>query len=88
MLKVVLPMNRKTNFTGGKTVMIMIAGVIISKVPLYDVVPVELSKDGKIVTEYTMIEDEHIGLLKMDFLGLRNLTIIHNALKLIEKRTE
>lgn len=63
------------------------AGVIISKVPLSDVVPVELSKDGKVVTEYTMIEDEHIGLLKMDFLGLRNLTIIHNALKLIEKRT-
>ena len=63
------------------------AGVIISKMPLSDVVPVELSKDGKIVTEYTMIEDEHIGLLKMDFLGLRNLTIIHNALKMIEKRT-
>lgn len=63
------------------------AGVIISKMPLSDVVPVEPSKEGNIVTEYTMIEDEHIGLLKMDFLGLRNLTIIHNALKMIEKRT-
>lgn len=63
------------------------AGVIISKLPLSDVVPVEPSKEGTIVTEYTMIEDEHIGLLKMDFLGLRNLTIIHNALKMIEKRT-
>ncbi len=63
------------------------AGVIISKMPLEDIVPVEPSKEGLIVTEYTMIEDEHIGLLKMDFLGLRNLTIIHNALKLIEKRT-
>ena len=63
------------------------AGVIISKMPLSDVVPVEPSKEGLIVTEYTMIEDEHIGLLKMDFLGLRNLTIIHNALKMIEKRT-
>lgn len=63
------------------------AGVIISKLPLSDVVPVEPSKEGLIVTEYTMIEDEHIGLLKMDFLGLRNLTIIHNALKMIEKRT-
>ena len=63
------------------------AGVIISKMPLSDVVPVEPSKEGIIVTEYTMIEDEHIGLLKMDFLGLRNLTIIHNALKMIEKKT-
>lgn len=43
------------------------AGVIISKMPLSDVVPVEPSKEGLIVTEYTMIEDEHIGLLKMDF---------------------
>lgn len=63
------------------------AGVIISKHPLEDLVPVEPSKEGLIVTEYTMIEDEHIGLLKMDFLGLRNLTIIHSALKMIEKRT-
>ena len=63
------------------------AGVIISKMPLSDIVPVEPSKEGLIVTEYTMIEDEHIGLLKMDFLGLRNLTIIHNALKMIQKRT-
>lgn len=63
------------------------AGVIISKLPLEDVVPVELSKEGLTVTEYTMIENEHIGLLKMDFLGLRNLTIIHNALKMVEKRT-
>lgn len=64
------------------------AGVIISKMPLEDIVPVEPSKEGLIVTEYTMIEDEHIGLLKMDFLGLRNLTIIHSALKMIEKRTD
>lgn len=62
------------------------AGVIISKLPLSEVVPVEPSKEGTIVTEYTMIEDEHIGLLKMDFLGLRNLTIIANAIKLIKKR--
>lgn len=62
------------------------AGVIISKMPLSEVVPVEPSKEGIIVTEYTMTEDEHIGLLKMDFLGLRNLTIIHNAIKMIKKR--
>ncbi len=62
------------------------AGVIISKMPLSEVVPVEPSKEGIIVTEYTMTEDEHIGLLKMDFLGLRNLTIIHSAIKMIKKR--
>ncbi len=62
------------------------AGVIISKMPLSEIVPVEPSKEGIIVTEYTMTEDEHIGLLKMDFLGLRNLTIIHSAIKMIKKR--
>lgn len=63
------------------------AGVIISKLPLSEVVPVEPSKEGVIITEYTMIEAEHIGLLKMDFLGLRNLTIIDNAIKMVERRT-
>lgn len=62
------------------------AGVIISKLPLSEVCPVEPSKEGVIVTGYTMIEAEHIGLLKMDFLGLRNLTIIFNAIKMIKRR--
>ena len=63
------------------------AGVIISHVPLNEIVPVQPSKDGIIVTEYPMVDLEKLGLLKMDFLGLRNLTIIKNALDLIKERT-
>lgn len=62
------------------------AGVIISHLPLSEIVPVQPSKDGNIITEYPMGDLEKLGLLKMDFLGLRNLTIIRNALNLIEKR--
>ncbi len=64
------------------------AGVIISHVPLDQVVPVQPSKDGIIITEYPMANLEKLGLLKMDFLGLRNLTIIDNTLKLIKLRTQ
>lgn len=63
------------------------AGVIISYVPLDQVVPVQPSKEGIIITEYPMVNLEKLGLLKMDFLGLRNLTIIHNAVNMIKKRT-
>lgn len=63
------------------------AGVIISRDPLSDIVPVQKSKEGIIVTEYPMSDVEKLGLLKMDFLGLRNLTIIANAIELIRKRT-
>ncbi len=56
------------------------AGVIISRDPLSDIVPVQPSKDGIIVTQYPMADLEKLGLLKMDFLGLRNLTIIDNTL--------
>ncbi len=62
------------------------AGVIISHRPLNELVPVQPSKDGIIVTEYAMSDLEKLGLLKMDFLGLRNLTIIHNTMKLIKER--
>jgi len=62
------------------------AGVIISHKPLNELVPVQPSKDGSIVTEYSMSDLEKLGLLKMDFLGLRNLTIINNTMKLIKKR--
>lgn len=62
------------------------AGVIISHAPLNEIVPVQPSKDGNIITEYPMGDLEKLGLLKMDFLGLRNLTIIKNTLKLIKKR--
>ena len=63
------------------------AGVIISRDPLSNIVPVQKSKEGIIVTQYPMADIEKLGLLKMDFLGLRNLTIIDNSLKLIKSRT-
>lgn len=60
------------------------AGIVISKNPLENYVP--LCKNNDIVaTQFTMTELEELGLLKMDFLGLRNLTIIQDALLLIEK---
>lgn len=63
------------------------AGVIISRDPLSDVVPVQKSKEGIIITEYPMSDLEKLGLLKMDFLGLRNLTIIDSTVQLIKERT-
>lgn len=62
------------------------AGVIISHMPLNEIVPVQPSKEGIIITGYSMGDLEKLGLLKMDFLGLRNLTIISKTLKLIKKR--
>lgn len=62
------------------------AGVIISHKPLNEIVPVQPSKEGIIITEYPMTDLEKLGLLKMDFLGLRNLTIISKTLKMIKKR--
>ena len=62
------------------------AGVIISHVPLDEIVPVQPSKKGIIEAAYPMANLEKIGLLKMDFLALRNLTIIDNTLKMIKKR--
>ncbi|KWZ95948.1 DNA polymerase III, alpha subunit [Anaerococcus hydrogenalis] len=56
------------------------AGVVISKEILTDIVPLALSND-QIVTQFNMIEIEELGLLKMDFLGLRNLTVIQDTIK-------
>nr|MBX2861415.1 DNA polymerase III subunit alpha [Vampirovibrio sp.] len=61
------------------------AGVVISKDPLMDVVPLQLSKDGQMISQYPMGDLENLGLLKMDFLGLRNLTIINNTLRLVQQ---
>jgi DNA polymerase-3 subunit alpha len=61
------------------------AGVVISKDPLHEVIALQASKDGMMISQCTMGDLEKLGLLKMDFLGLRNLTIIRNTLKLIEK---
>ena len=61
------------------------AGVVISSVPLKELVPLYITNKNEIVTQYDMLGLEKLGLLKMDFLGLTTLTIIQEALKLIEK---
>lgn len=61
------------------------AGVVISKEPLDDYVPLYVTDKG-LTTQFNMITIEELGLLKMDFLGLRNLTVIRKTLELIEKR--
>ena len=64
------------------------AGVVITKLPVREYVPLALSKkDESIATQYTMTALEELGLLKMDFLGLRNLTIIDDCVRDI-RRTE
>lgn len=60
------------------------AGVVISKLPIDEYVPLYLSDKGP-ATQFTMTTIEELGLLKMDFLGLRNLTVIRDALEHIEK---
>ncbi len=61
------------------------AGVVITALPVDDYVPLCLNGEAA-ATQYTMTTLERLGLLKMDFLGLSNLTIIENAQKLIQKR--
>ncbi len=60
------------------------AGVVITKRPVYEYVPLA-TNDGQPVTQYTMTTIEELGLLKMDFLGLRNLTVLDDAVKMVEK---
>ena len=62
------------------------AGVLISPKPVEEFVPLNLGGDGAITTQYTMTTLEELGLLKMDFLGLRNLTVIQNAERSISKK--
>ncbi len=60
------------------------AGVVISKEPITTYVPLSRNNDA-ITTQFNMVELEELGLLKMDFLGLRTLTVIRDAVNLIEK---
>jgi DNA polymerase-3 subunit alpha len=60
------------------------AGVVIAPKPLVEFVPLFKSNTGDITTQYDMKGVERIGLLKMDFLGLRTLTLIDNCVKMIE----
>jgi len=64
------------------------AGVVIAPGKLTDFVPLYKSSAGDITTQYDMKGLEDLGLLKMDFLGLRNLTVISKALKLIKSKGE
>jgi len=64
------------------------AAVVISPEPLTNIVPIQRKGDGaEVVTQYEMHGVEELGLLKMDFLGLRNLATIERALELIERNT-
>ena len=63
------------------------AGVVISQKDVSEYVPLSRAQDGSIVTQFTMTTLEELGLLKMDFLGLRTLTVIQNAVKMIEQST-
>jgi DNA polymerase-3 subunit alpha len=61
------------------------AGVILSRAKLLDVVPLWMRDDGSIITQFDMGACEELGLLKMDFLGLRNLTVLDDCLDNIER---
>ena len=61
------------------------AGVVIAPGPLADYVPLYKGSRGEITTQYSMNHVEQVGLLKVDFLGLRTLTVLHDAAELVEK---
>ena len=62
------------------------AGVVITRLPVYEYVPLARN-DESIVCQYNMITLEELGLLKMDFLGLRNLTVLNDAVKMVHRHT-
>jgi DNA polymerase III subunit alpha len=68
-----------------KSVGIHAAGVVISAERLDEIVPLQRNADGAVFTQYYMEDIESIGLLKMDFLGLKNLTMIQKTLKLVKQ---
>ena len=63
------------------------AGVVISRQPVVEYVPLARGADGSVVTQFDMVTLEELGLLKMDFLGLRTLTVIQNAVKMARENT-
>ena len=63
------------------------AGVVICSRPAEELVPLSRGSDGSITTQFTMTTIEELGLLKMDFLGLRTLTVLHDAVNMIEENT-
>jgi DNA polymerase III subunit alpha len=67
-----------------KTYGVHAAGVVIASEPLDQIVPLQRNNDGAVITQYFMEDLESLGLLKMDFLGLRNLTMIDQTLALLK----
>ena len=70
-----------------KTYGVHAAGVVIASEPLDNLVPLQRNNEGQIITQYSMDDIESLGLLKMDFLGLKNLTMIEKTVSLIESST-
>jgi DNA polymerase-3 subunit alpha len=70
-----------------KTFGVHAAGVVIAADPLDELVPLQRNNDGQVITQYFMEDVESMGLLKMDFLGLKNLTMIDKTVDLIAKST-
>ena len=70
-----------------KTYGVHAAGVVIASDPLDELVPLQRNNEGQIITQYSMDDIESLGLLKMDFLGLKNLTMIDKTISLIEEST-
>jgi DNA polymerase-3 subunit alpha len=68
-----------------KTFGVHAAGVVISSQPLDEIVPLQRNNDGAVITQFSMEELENMGLLKMDFLGLKNLTTLQKAADLVQK---
>lgn len=68
-----------------KTFGVHAAGVVISSLPLDEVVPLQRNNDGAVITQFSMDDLESLGLLKMDFLGLKNLTTLKRAADLVKQ---
>ena len=68
-----------------KTYGVHAAGVVISRQPLDEIVPLQKNNDGAVITQYFMEDIDSLGLLKMDFLGLKNLTTIQKTAELIKQ---
>ena len=70
-----------------KTYGVHAAGVVIASDPLDELVPLQRNNEGQIITQYSMDDIESLGLLRMDFLGLKNLTMIEKTVSLINQST-
>jgi DNA polymerase-3 subunit alpha len=68
-----------------KTFGVHAAGVVISSIPLDEIVPLQKNNDGAVITQYFMEDLEFLGLLKMDFLGLKNLTTLQKTVDFVKE---